>query len=67
MSQHQHASSARPFSEYRNTTLWTAIERILKELGASGELSINTSPEYVIGYLCRELEAKKLVLPGSER
>lgn len=54
--------SARPFAEYRDTPLWSAIEGILAELVASREVSMNTAPEYVIGYLCRELVAKKLIV-----
>ena len=49
------------FAEYRGTALWSAIENTLAELIATHEVSINTSPEYVIGYLCRELVAKKMI------
>jgi len=59
--------SARSFSEYRETPLWTAVEEMLAELVASREVTVNTAPEYVIGYLCRELVAKKLVSAGGER
>lgn len=60
--------SARPFSEYRDTPLWAAIEGIVTDLVASRELSMNTASEYVVGYLCRELVSKKLIVPaGYER
>ena len=49
-------------AEYRNTPLWDALESAIAELAASHELSVNTAPEYVVEYLCRELVAKKLVL-----
>ena len=55
----------RPFPEHRGTPLWKAVERTVTELVASGELSVNTAPEYVYGYLCRELVAKKLIVPGG--
>jgi signal transduction histidine kinase len=35
-------------------------------MAASHELSVNTAPEYVIEYLCRELVAKKVVAPGND-
>jgi hypothetical protein len=57
--------SVRPFAEYRNTPLWSAVEAIVTELVASRELSMNTAPDYVIGYVCRELVAKKLVVDGD--
>jgi hypothetical protein len=53
--------SSRPFPEYRDTPLWAAVEQTLAELGATQELVVNTAPDYVIGYLCRELVAKKLI------
>ena len=54
-------SSTRPFAEYRDTPLWRALASALAELEASREVVVATAPEYVIGYLCRELAAKKLV------
>ena len=57
--------SPRPVSEYRETPLWAAVEAIITELVASRELAMNTAPEYVVDYLCRELVAKKLVVPAA--
>jgi len=54
-------SWTRQFAEYRDTPLWRALERALADLEASREVSVATAPEYVIGYLCRELEAKKVI------
>ena len=51
----------RPFSEHRDSGLWRALEQIVTELAATQEITINTAPEYVIGYLCRELTAKQMV------
>ena len=41
--------------------MWSAVETMLGELVVSGELAINTAPDYVVAHLCRELVAKKLV------
>jgi hypothetical protein len=57
--------SSRPNDEYRDTPLWSAIEATIAELAATRELSVNTAPDYVIAYLCRELVAKKLVAPTA--
>jgi len=48
-------------SEFRDSILWTAVGSILAELNSTGEIVINTSPSYVIAYVCQELSAKKLV------
>ena len=54
--------TSRQIAEHRHTPLWAALESAIAELAASHELSVNTAPEYVIEYLCRELLAKKLVV-----
>lgn len=53
------------FSEYRDTRLWTAIEQSLNELLATHEVTVNTATDYVIGYLCQELVAKKVVVAAG--
>jgi hypothetical protein len=54
-------SAPRPYDEYRNSALWSALEHTIRELIATREITVNTAPEYVIGYLCRELMAKRVV------
>ena len=52
---------ARPFDEYRESALWTAVEETLLELIATREIAINTAPAYVVGYLCQQLRAKGVI------
>jgi hypothetical protein len=54
-------TTSRPFAEHRDTRLWSAIEASINELVATREVSINTASDYVVGYLCQELVAKKLI------
>lgn len=54
-------ASRRPFAEYRDTPLWRALASVLADLEANREVVVATAPEYVIGYLCRELDAKRVV------
>jgi hypothetical protein len=54
-----------PFDEYRDTPLWRAVEETIAELVATRELQVDTAPEYVIGYLCRELTAKRIVVVAA--
>jgi hypothetical protein len=58
-------NAARSYDEYRGTPLWRAVAGIVADLEASREISVGTAPEYVIGYLCRELAAKALVAPEA--
>ena len=53
---------SRSFTEYRDTPLWSAIEATIAELAATREVSVNTAPDHVVGYLCGELIAKKLIV-----
>jgi len=54
--------SPRPFAEHRDTRLWDAVEESIRELIATREISVNTASDYVVGYIGRELVAKKLVV-----
>ena len=57
----------RPCAEHRDSALWRALEQIITELVATQEITINTAPEYVIGYFCRDLTAKQMIASrGSE-
>lgn len=55
----------REFDEYRDTALWSAIEDTIAELVATHEIKVETAPEYVIGYVCRELAAKRVVTAAA--
>jgi hypothetical protein len=47
--------------------LWSAIKASLDELTTTGEIAINTAPDYVIAHICRELAAKQLVTTAALR
>ena len=59
--------NARLYDQYRGTPLWRAVSDIVSELQATGELKIETAPEYVIGYMCQELAQKWIVASESLR
>jgi hypothetical protein len=54
-----------PASEHRDSVLWSALDRILTDLTASGEIAVNTAPDYVIAYICRELVAKNAITDAA--
>jgi hypothetical protein len=56
------SAMSRPYDEHRDTRLWNAIEESIKELTATREISVNTATDYVVGYLCQELVARKLIV-----
>jgi hypothetical protein len=50
-----------PRSRYRDTALWAAVATTVAELQTTGEVKVETAPDYVIEHICRELVAKRLV------
>lgn len=53
------------YAEYRGTPLWRALADALSELEATGEVKVETAPDYVIGYLCQELAVKWVVASSA--
>ena len=53
------------YAQYRDTPLWRAVAGIVRDLEASREITVETAPDYVIGYLCRELAAKGVATPAA--
>jgi hypothetical protein len=56
---------AQSFAEFRGTPLWRAIAECLQELEATGEVKVQTAPDYVIGFLCQELSVKWVVASSA--
>lgn len=56
-----------PASEHRDSVLWSALHTILADLAATGEITINTAPDYVVAYVSRELVAKKAITDAAMR
>jgi hypothetical protein len=53
------------YEQFENTPLWRALAKALKDLETSRELTLDTAPHYVIGYLCQELAAKHMIAAPS--
>jgi hypothetical protein len=56
---------ARARSKFQHTPLWAAVASTLAELQQTGEVQVDTEMDYVIDYLCRELDAKRVVTPAA--
>jgi hypothetical protein len=56
---------SKPFAQYADTPLWRAVAAAVAELQATREISIATAPDYVVGYLCQQLVARRTVLPAA--
>jgi hypothetical protein len=57
-----------PYVTLENTELWHSVERAISLLVADGFLDQPESRDFVIGFICHQLDARGLVKPeGFER
>jgi hypothetical protein len=50
-----------PYANYEGTPLWRAVKKALADLEKNQDLSISEWHQYVVGYVCKQLETKGLV------
>ncbi len=48
--------SKHPYTDYEDTPLWNAIDKILSELEQNQDLKLLTPREYVVGYICKQIK-----------
>jgi hypothetical protein len=54
-----------PYKKYENTELWDNIKQSIKDLEGNQDLSLTTLNEYVVGYICQQLDKAQLVKTKS--
>jgi hypothetical protein len=45
--------ASHPYAEHMSTELWRIIQKGIEDLVNNHDLEVNTSREYVVGYLCK--------------
>ena len=53
------------YDEYKDTPLWHALAAAVAELESTREISVATAPDYVVGYICQQLVARRLAAPDA--
>ena len=48
-----------PYIEYENTPMWNLINKTISELEENQDIKLSTPKEYVIGYICKQIESSK--------
>lgn len=59
--------STTQYDQFRDTPLWRAVSDIVSRLESSGEIKVETAPDYVVGFMCQELAAKWVVVSDALR
>ena len=54
-----------PYKEYENTELWGNIKQSIKDLEKNQDLSLTEWHEYIVGYICQQLDKANLVKTKS--
>lgn len=54
-----------PYVKYENTELWNNIKQSIKDLEENQDLSLTEWHEYVVGYICQQLEKSNLIKLGD--
>jgi hypothetical protein len=60
MSQKQN-SPEHPYTEFENTPLWRVIKKAVRDLEKNQDLNLTARPEYIVGYICKQLKRRELV------
>jgi hypothetical protein len=58
-------SQPRPYAEFRDTPLWHTVADAVAELVVTREIAVATATDYVIGYFCQQLAARRMVAPAA--
>lgn len=48
-----------PYIEYENTPMWNLIDKTISELEENHDIKLSTAKEYVIGYICKQIESSE--------
>ena len=54
-------SPEHPYKKYENTATWNNIKQSIKELEENQDLSLTEWHEYIVGYICQQLEKENLL------
>lgn len=50
-----------PYKKYEDTELWANIKQSIKDLEKNQDLSLIEWHEYIVGYICKQLDEAKLI------
>ena len=54
-------SPPHPYEKYENTALWNNLKQSIKELEENQDLTLIEWHEYIVGYICQQLDKANLV------
>lgn len=51
-----------PYVEFEKTPLWKTLDKAISDLQKNQDFKLTTAQQYVVGYLCKQLVKRKLVV-----
>ncbi len=51
-----------PYVKYENTEVWKSIKQSIKDLEENQDLSLTEWHEYIVGYICQQLDKDGVIL-----
>jgi hypothetical protein len=55
------SSQENPYEKWRDSEPWFTIAQSVRELSRNGDIDVTTGPDYVIGFLCKNLDEAGLL------
>ncbi len=56
-----------PYSKFTSSEAWKIIQDSFEDLVVNNDIEIKTLPEYVVGYLIKNLSKNKLLLENTRK
>ena len=55
-----------PYENFEGTPMWKAVDRAIKALLRNRDIQLTTHREYVVGYICKQINSRgKINSPGK--
>jgi hypothetical protein len=60
----QSEPSNSPYEMYRETQVWKIVDKAINDLVVNNDLAEKTRRDYIVGYLCKNLQEILIAEPG---
>ena len=58
---------AHPYQQYESTEVWRAVDAAINALAKNGDVNEATAHDYIVGYICQQLDRAKVLKDAAAR